>query len=346
MPRVLDVLTVGAGAVGSLFASCIHRNPNIRLTILCRSNYEQVKKHGLEIFQRRTGPVVIRPHNVVPSLSSLSKGTSFQYVVFANKVTRSSNDHLWTDAFDNIGRDDTTSFVTAQNGIFNESLLQQAFPQNPVLSAICYASVTRTGPRSVMENLRMHPHCFNVGAFTKCKTSIDGAQELVELGGHDFSFIENVEVERWKKMILNASFNTTATLFNADSHVIMDDAHMRSIAMRLGQETLAVGKALGARLDDSIVPETFEAVRKTPAFRPSTLQDRLAGHPLEIDPICGQLARIGQVIGLRVPSLLAVCQELELVSDVQRDRGTKQTNQDFTLPSSFPSSKSSGLHRW
>lgn len=299
MPAIrkpLDVLIVGAGAVGTLFASCIHKHPNIRLTLVCHSYYEQVKKHGLEIFEQRTGPVVIRPHNVVPSLSAISKGTIFQYVVCANKVNRSGTDHLWTDGLEHIGRDETTSFVAAQNGIFNEALLQQAFPQNPVLSAICYASVTRTAPRSVKENLRMYPHCFKVGPFTKDKTSIDGAQELVELGGHDFSFIESVEVERWKKMILNASFNTTASLFNANSQAIMEDAHMRSIAMRIGWETLAVGKAVGARLDDSMVLDIFEAVRKTPAFEPSTLQDRLTGHLLEVDNICGQIARIGQAI--------------------------------------------------
>ena len=329
MPPVqnpIDVLIVGAGAVGTLFASCIHRNPNIRLTVLCRSNHEQVKEHGLEMFQRQTGPVVVRPHNVIPSLSSLSKGTSFQYVVFANKVTRSSNDELWTDDLEHIGRDDTTFFVTAQNGVFNESLLQQAFPQNPVLSAICYACLTRTAPRFVTENLRLNEHSFKVGAFTKSKTSIDGAQKLVELGGHEFSFIESVEVERWKKMVVNASLNTTATLFNADTHVITEDTHMRSLAMRLGQETLAVGKALGVRLDDSIVLDTLEAVRKLPAFEPSMLQDRLTGHLLEIDIICGQIARIGQAIGLKVPSLLAVFRELESINDVQREQGTKQTN--------------------
>ena len=321
----VDVLIVGAGAVGTLFASCIHRNPDIRLTVLCRSNYEQVKKHGLEMFRWRTGSVVIRPHNVVPSLLSLGEATSFQYVVCANKVTRSSNEHVWTDDLERIGCDGTTTFVAAQNGIFNESLLQQAFPQNSVLSAICYASVTRTAPRSVKENVRMHQHCFKVGPFTKSKTAIDAAQRLVELGGHEFSLIEteSVQVERWKKMILTASFNTTASLFNANSHVIMEDAHMRSIAMRLGRETLAVGRALGARLDDSIVPDIFEAVRKMPAFEPSTLQDRRTGHLLEIDSTCGQIARIGQAIGLKVPSLLAVSRELESVKQVQRDQGTR-----------------------
>ena len=322
MPSVhnpLDVLVVGAGAVGTLFASCIHENPNIRLTFLCGSNYEQVKKHGIEILKRPMGSVAIRPHNVVPSLSSLSKETSFQYVVCANKVTCSSNDHLWIDDLKHIGRNKTTAFVTAQNGILNESLLQQAFPQNPILSAICYASVTRTAPGFVEENLRLQPHCFKVGAFTKCKTSIDRAQKLVGLGGHEFSFIESVEIERWKKMILNASFNTTTSLFNGNTHVITEDAHKSATAKRLGQETVAVGKALGVRLDDSIVEDTFEAVRKTPAFEPSMLQDRLKGHLLEVENICGQVARIGQAIGVEVPNLLAVSQELESINDAQRE---------------------------
>lgn len=316
----LDVLIIGAGAVGTLFASCIHRNPNVRLTFVCRSNYEQVNKHGLEIFRRPFGQVSIRPHNVVPGLSSLSKETSFQYVVCAHKITCSSKDHLWTDDLKHIGCNETTSFVTAQNGILNESLLQQAFPQNPILSAICYTNVTLTEPRRVEENVGLHQSCFRVGAFTKGKTSIDLAQKLVGLGGHEFSFIESsVEIERWRKMIINACFNTTTSLFNANTHVITEDAHKSAIAMHLGQETVAVGKALGVKLDDSIVQDAFEIVRKIPAFEPSMLHDRLTGHLLEVDNICGQVARIGQAIGVKVPNLLAISRELESINDAQRE---------------------------
>lgn len=315
----IDVLIIGAGAVGTLFASCIHRNPNVRLTFVCRSNYEQVNKHGLEILRRPLGQVSIRPHNVVPTLSSLREETSFQYVVCAHKITFSNKDHSWTDDLEHINCSNTTSFVTAQNGILNESLLQQAFPQNPILSAICYSNATRTAPRRVEENLKLQPHCFRVGAFIRCKTSIDRAQKLVGLGGHEFSFIESVEPERWKKMMINACFNTTTSLFNANTHVITEDAHKSAIAMRLGQETLAVGKALGVRLDDSMVQDTFEAVRKLPAFEPSMLHDRLTGHLLEIDNICGQVARIGQAIGVKVPTLLAVSRELESINDAQRE---------------------------
>ena len=286
MPSIrkpFDVLIIGAGAVGTLFASCIHRNPNIRLTVLCRSNYEQVKKHGLEMFKGTIGPIAIRPHHVVPSLSSLNTRTTFQYVICANKVIRSSEDHEWTDELEHIGRNKKTAFVTAQNGILNEPLLEQKFPENPILSAICYASVTRTAPRCVEENLRMHQRCFKVGAFTKDETSFERAQQLVELGEHEFSFIEGVKKERWKKMVLNASFNTTASLFNVNTHGITEDPHKSAMAMRLAQETVAVGKASGVRLDDSIIPDIFEAVRKMPAFEPSMLQDRITGHLLEVD---------------------------------------------------------------
>ncbi len=316
----LDVLIIGAGAVGTLFASCIHRNPNVRLTFVCRSNYEQVKKHGLEIFRRPFGQVSIRPHNVVPGLSSLSKETSFQYVVCAHKITCPSKDILWTDDLKQIGRNETTTFVTAQNGVLNESLLQQAFPQNPIVSAICYTNVTLTAPCRVEENVGLHQNCFRIGAFTKCKTSIDRAQKLVELGGHEFSFIESsVEIERWRKMAINACFNTTTSLFNANTHVITEDAHKSAVAMHLGQEIVAVGKALGVKLDDSIVQDAFETVRKIPAFEPSMLHDRLTGHLLEVDNICGQVARIGQAIGVKVPNLLAISQELESINDAQRE---------------------------
>ena len=239
----------------------------------------------------------------------------FGTLVFANKTHCPSESYFWTDSLQHIGRNESTSFVTAQNGVLNESLLCQAFPQNPVLSAICYANVTRRAPCNVVENVRLHQYCFRISAFTESKASTGAAQTLLGIGGHEFSFPENVERERWNKMILNASFNTTASLFNANTHAIIEDANKSAIAMRLGQEVAAVAKALGVRLDDSIVESTFETVRKMPAFEPSTLQDRLAGHSLEIDNICGQVARLGQAAGVDVPLLLAVTQKLESINE-------------------------------
>lgn len=309
----LEVLVIGAGAVGTLFATSISRRPNVRLTVLCRSNYESVRHQGLELrAKRHTDSITIRPHRVASSLSTLSS-IPFSYVVCANKTT---SEHSPLDAGDleRIGRSKETSFVAAQNGVLNERLLQKAFPHNPILSAICYASVTRASPTVVVENLRMHRQTFKVGPFTRCKASVDAAQQLAAAGGEEFSFIDGVDTERWKKMILNASFNTTAALFSANTHEIIEDAYKRAIAQELGRETYEVARVMGVKLEANTVQKIFDAVGSVPPFAPSMLQDRLTGHPLEIDIICGQVAHLGQAKGVNVSHLQAVSRELDKIN--------------------------------
>lgn len=332
----LDILIVGTGAVGTLFASCLQQNPGIRLTLLCRSTYEQIKSHGLRFSKHPIGPVVIKPYDVVSNLSSLKNKTPFDYVVFANKAAGPHADDSWISDLKHIGRNGSTSFVTAQNGVLNESFLHQDFPRSPILSAICYASVKRRSPCLVEEKLRLHPHCFRIGAFTNDQASLDSAHKLVGLGGHDFAFIQDVQVERWKKMVLNASFNATASLFQANTHDITEDPQKRNMAVRLGQETAAVGKAMGVKLNDSIVQDTVEAVRRAPAFEPSTLQDRLMGRRLEVDNICGQVARLGTAIGVKVPNLLAVCHALESINHAQDAANHQITSRTRSTPASLP----------
>ena len=108
---------------------------------------------------------------------------------------------------------------------------------------------------------------------------------------------------------------------------ITEDAYKSAVARELGRETYEVARALGVQLETDVVQKLFEAVRSVPSFEPSMLHDRLTGHNLEVDTICGQVARMGQANGVDVSHLLTVSRELEKINQeisAQRHSGLQQ----------------------
>jgi 2-dehydropantoate 2-reductase len=68
------------------------------------------------------------------------------------------------------------------------------------------------------------------------------------------------------------------------------------------RECIAVGRAAGATLDDSIVEAVVDGARNAPADSiNSLLADRMAGRPMEIDARNGAVVRLGRKHGIPTP---------------------------------------------
>jgi 2-dehydropantoate 2-reductase len=73
---------------------------------------------------------------------------------------------------------------------------------------------------------------------------------------------------------------------------------MRAIA----EETIRVGRAVGARLSDSVGDDVLERLRRSaPDSVNSFLADRLAKRPMEIDARNGVVVRLGKQHGIPTP---------------------------------------------
>lgn len=86
---MVKVLIFGTGGVGIIYAyNCSKGGADV--TVICRSNYDAVKKHGLTIESQIWGTVSCRPQNVVRSVAEAGAAVKdeggYDYLLVCSKA--------------------------------------------------------------------------------------------------------------------------------------------------------------------------------------------------------------------------------------------------------------------
>lgn len=126
MGKSLEVLIFGTGgesepifrligpliakAVGAVTAWRIAQNPAVRVSVVCRSNYEAIKANGIRLRTAFWGPGHFMPARVCRSPREV-RDVPFDYIVTANKLTSSPT---YSELAGLVNS--RTTLVSAQNG--------------------------------------------------------------------------------------------------------------------------------------------------------------------------------------------------------------------------------------
>ena len=104
----------------------------------------------------------------------------------------------------------------------------------------------------------------------------------------------------WRKLCLNAAGVISGLLLQPAA--IMRDGAIGELSRQLVRECIAVGRAEGAVLDDSLVETVLQSYRDAPPDSVNSLHaDRLAGRPMELDARNGVIVRLGRKHGIPTP---------------------------------------------
>jgi 2-dehydropantoate 2-reductase len=273
-------------AVGSTLGWRLAQNVNTRLSVVCRSNYDIVKREGLRMNTNLWGTGTFKPHRVVRSTREVAD-VAFDYVVCANKITTSDCSSTIKELSHVLSP--KTVLVSAQNGVDVEAPLSRAFPRNTILSAICYISCLQPIPGVVHQVSNIRPHAFHIGAYdTNMGSPADGSQKLEDFVALDAQFkkIEEVKAERWTKQIFNGAWNPMTAICGLDTHSLIASPYLE-IVRQLAQETFNVAVGLGVSLPKDVPEKTIDFAKNNPSITPSMLQDARGKRLMEVDSLCG-----------------------------------------------------------
>jgi 2-dehydropantoate 2-reductase len=274
-------------AVGAVFGWRLAQHPHVRITAICRSNYEAVRKNGFVMQSRLWGNGHFAPLRVVRRVEDV-KEVNFDYVICANKVIEEPGS-LLIDTLRPAIRKETT-LVSAQNGLSIEPPLRQAFTENTILSAVCYISCHQEKPGFIQQVMSLKDKsAFVLGIYPGGDQNMENQrlENLVSLDPH-FGYVSDVLAERWTKLIFNGAWNTVTALYNLNTcEVFSNDSAIRLVRF-LADEIHAVALASGAKLPKDVASTAVECARNSPAIVPSTLQDARKGRPIEIEALCGK----------------------------------------------------------
>jgi 2-dehydropantoate 2-reductase len=256
-----------------------------------------------------------------------------------------------------------TAIVLVQNGVAIERPYAAHFPANPLLSAVAYMPATQLSPGIVrhreIERLHVGPYpAVRAEVASSSSSSPSSAEDegdgnavlgegegeyemllrrerrswhaarrwaaLFDKAGATAVLHADVQVERWRKLLVNGSWNPICALTRCRDRQFLDldlgadaDADAENedqkkdeayhFILSVMHEVAAVAAACGygAVVNDgeAVTQIGRAAVRATPGVEPSMLADTRGGRRLEVDAIVGNTVRIARARGVDVPRL-------------------------------------------
>jgi 2-dehydropantoate 2-reductase len=281
--RVADVAVVGVGAIGGVLAS----------------ELLGAGRHPVRLCVRSPFPTLVREyegqtheHAVAPRTEPAPDGpdTPADWVLLATKAHQVDAAAGWLAAL--VGPH--TRVAVMQNGVEHVDRLVRHVPRPAVVPVVVNCPATAVRPGHVVQRAPM---------LLTMPDDPDG-QDLAGLfEGSDVrcTLVDDWLSAAWAKLCFNAVSGSLTTLTGRPHEVFADPA-VAELGLRLAREVIAVGRACGADLPDSLADEVLDDLRsRDPASGNSILSDRLAGRPLEYEARNGVVSRKGAEHGIPTP---------------------------------------------
>jgi 2-dehydropantoate 2-reductase len=295
-PEKPRIAIIGAGALGCYYgAKLVKAGEDVHF--LVRSHRAALTVRGLQI----KGPaenVRVKKIHVYASATEIGP---CDLVILATKAT--SNDALKTLLPPLLGPE--TIVMTLQNGLGVEEPVAEIVGPDRVIGAICYIGCMRTAPGVVTCSF---PGLMTIGKFGKpAGDRTHAVASLWRRAGVKCTAQDNLELQRWHKLVWNVPFNGLAIVAGGvTTDVLLADEGMRSLARRLMEEVVDAAAKFGHEIPRSFIDLQFERTAKMGAYRPSSLIDFEEGRDVEIEEIWGEPVRRAKSVGAPVPRLEAI----------------------------------------
>ena len=215
--------------------------------------------------------------------------THVDWVITATKTYDTESAARWIERL--LGP--TTCLAVVQNGIEHMERFANLVPRERTLPVIIDIPAERSGPGRIRQ--RRHGHL----------TVPSG-----DLGGRFAALFEDTPLAptltddfvsaAWRKLALNCAGVVNA-LTQQPAGVVRNEK-AAALMHALAAECITVGRAVGARLPDTLPDEVLARLRASaPDSINSLLADWLAGRPMELDARNGVIVRLGAKHGIPTP---------------------------------------------
>jgi 2-dehydropantoate 2-reductase len=326
MKRTQDysIAFLGAGANGSsIAADMVHAGYEVSCYDQWPENIEAIRQNGFTI----NSPVGSKNvHAKAYHLCQLAEQPKpfFDIVFMAFK----SYDTLWACELIKPYLSDDGILVGLQNGM-TAGIIEKSVGKNRTIGCVVELSSEMTQPGIVQRNTPKERTWFGIGSVNKENVSaIDGIRDILSCAG-TVSVSENILSAKWMKLLVNTMSLGPFALLGLPVQAGLSEVGMREIVLKIGQEAMLLGEALGFEAEP-IMGLNQEEMRQSnrlpeklldtlvghigPAARDCILQDFLKGRRTEIEMINGFVVEESKKIGKSTPYNAAVIEIAAMIS--------------------------------
>ncbi|GME97528.1 unnamed protein product [Ambrosiozyma monospora] len=320
------------GGVGTIAAYGLEFGGKAEVTAVVRSDYDHLTQKGFDIESCDYGSVkAFKPSHVEKSIEAAVKNHGpFEFAIFSMKNI--PDVQPVEPLIDECYRKGT-AIVLLQNGLGIEKPVLKEFPEAIVISGVSmisstlyHGAVSHVGPDSVAFGVCDNGKLPLDEQTAVCKRFID----IYSTGKNVVKFDENVKYTRWRKLIYNATINSTCALTDADIGRLELFGGIDSIVRPAMKEIRAIAKADGVDLPESIMEDMIRS-DDGEWYAPSMLVDIRKGNYCEYKVIVGNALDVAKEKGVDAPVLTVLYNLLHVVQ-----MRTMEQKEKFTLPAKRP----------
>ena len=285
-----NIAIIGAGALGSVFASALLQAGNT-VTLLGR---------------RPTPDITVCEPPCSVQQSALSVQTDPEAIASAEFVlmlVKAYDTEVATQSISTFLAPNAT-VVTLQNGLGNAERIKRNLPgSHPVL-----AGVTSQAARRVSPGLILHtgegPTIIGYGSEAEHALA-ERLRAMLAHAGLPTATSGDIDRFIWQKVAINAAINGLTAIARVANGELLAKSSLFAAAEALADETATVASAHGYDLSGTLqlLRSTLNATAENHS---SMLQDIEAGRRTEVDAIYGSLIAAGRDRGLALPALTVV----------------------------------------
>ena len=310
------IVIVGAGAIGGYFGGRMHAaGRDVTLVDAWPEHVEHVRRHGMliELMSSGARETVACDIRHVNDVQGLVREAPVDIAMIAVK----SYDTLWATRLILPYLADDAAVVSLQNAINEPAIASVAGAERTYGCAIAALACDLVAPGHVKRmsaNGQVSVGAMQGAAPARC-AAIAEALSPAEAS----SPTDDLLGVKWSKLVINAMRNGLSAMTGMTGLERDSDPVTIALGIRLGAQTVRVGRALGHRLVDTGFSfdtllaadegdeAAISAIRQRMAEiagsraseqRPSMAQDIRKGRRTETDAINGYVARLGRELGI------------------------------------------------
>lgn len=279
----MNIVILGAGAIGSLFGSLLSKNNNV-VMVGRKDHVDTINKKGLEI----QGKTKIKYK--IQAFEQL-KDISFKPDLLIISVKSYDTEKAIKQAKSIINQN--TIVMSIQNGLDNiEKISKFVNPENILICITTHGAffskpgvIIHTGIGKTTigacggKNIQKIQKCVKIFNNSDIKTSIN----------------TNIKQDMWIKAIINSSINPLTTFFQCKNGYLLENPILKNLVEQICLESTKIARKNGFSIETSdTLKKTKEVINDTADNYSSMLQSLQKGKKTEIDSINGKLVEIGK----------------------------------------------------
>jgi len=283
----MNILILGAGAIGSLFGALLSKKNNV-LLVGRTPHVHAIKENGLKIKGRTNLTVKI------PAEDSIDKVTTSPDLLIL--TVKSYDTEPAIKQAKKIINDDAM-ILSLQNGLDNTAKIEKIVNRKNIV-----AGVTTHGVFFSRSGVIKH-----TGKGKTILGELDGKKS--ERLKHITSVFNEANIETtistdiikeiWTKAIINSSINPLTTFLQCKNGYLLENLLLENIVEKICMESTMIANKEGIRLSyQDIYKKTREVIQNTSENYSSMLQSFKRGKKTEIESINGRIVDIGRKHGI------------------------------------------------